>query len=132
MSKSMSRRTAVKAIASTTAAAALLPSVANAEAPTAEAPTAEAPTAEATLADDVASAARVRAGRLKQSVSRWPYNRIPLADFCKAVAAMGLTAIDLLERHLRLGLELLGRSGYEPATSELGAPGLAVPVLAAA
>jgi hydroxypyruvate isomerase len=36
-------------------------------------------------------------GRLKQSVSRWPYNRIPLPDFCKAVADMGLTAIDLLE-----------------------------------
>jgi hypothetical protein len=32
-------------------------------------------------------------------------------------------------RRARLGMELLGRSGYEPATSELGAPGLAVPVL---
>ncbi len=35
-------------------------------------------------------------------------------------------------RRARLGLELLERSGYEPATSELGAAGLAVPVLAAA
>ena len=35
-------------------------------------------------------------------------------------------------RRARLGMELLARSGYEPATSELGAPGLAVPVLAAA
>jgi hypothetical protein len=35
-------------------------------------------------------------------------------------------------RRARLGLELLARSGYEPATSELGAAGLAVPVLAAA
>jgi hypothetical protein len=34
-------------------------------------------------------------------------------------------------RRARLGMELLGRSGYEPATSELGAAGLAVPVLAA-
>src|SRR6266508_554082 len=34
-------------------------------------------------------------------------------------------------RRARLGLELLERSGYEPATSELGAAGLAVPVLAA-
>jgi hydroxypyruvate isomerase len=34
--------------------------------------------------------------RLKQSVSRWPYRDIPLADFCKAAAAMGLAAIDLL------------------------------------
>jgi Peptidase family U32 len=35
-------------------------------------------------------------------------------------------------RRARLGLELLARSGYEPATSKLGAAGLAVPVLAAA
>jgi hypothetical protein len=35
-------------------------------------------------------------------------------------------------RRARLGLELLARSGYEPSTSELGAAGLAVPVLAAA
>jgi hypothetical protein len=31
-------------------------------------------------------------------------------------------------RRARLGLELLARSGYEPVTSELGAPGLALPV----
>src|SRR6185437_7664555 len=36
-------------------------------------------------------------GRLKQSVSRWCYGKIPMPEFCKAVAAMGLTAIDLLE-----------------------------------
>ena len=35
-------------------------------------------------------------------------------------------------RRARLGLELLARSDYDPATSELGAAGLAVPVLAAA
>jgi Peptidase family U32 len=35
-------------------------------------------------------------------------------------------------RRARLGLELLARSGYDPSTSERGAPGLAVPVLAAA
>jgi hypothetical protein len=35
-------------------------------------------------------------------------------------------------RRARLGLELLARSGYEPAISEVGAAGLAVPVLAAA
>jgi hypothetical protein len=34
-------------------------------------------------------------------------------------------------RRARLGLELLARSGYEPSTSELGAPGLAVPLLTA-
>ena len=35
--------------------------------------------------------------RLKQSVSRWCYQKIPLPEFCRAVAGMGLTAIDLLE-----------------------------------
>jgi hydroxypyruvate isomerase len=39
----------------------------------------------------------VKNGRLRQSVSRWPYRSIPLPDFCKAAAEMGLTAIDLLE-----------------------------------
>jgi hypothetical protein len=34
-------------------------------------------------------------------------------------------------RRARLGMELLARSGYEPSTSELGAAGLAVPVLEA-
>jgi len=38
----------------------------------------------------------VTKGRLKQSVSRWCYNKIPMPDFCKAVKDMGLTAIDLL------------------------------------
>jgi hydroxypyruvate isomerase len=37
------------------------------------------------------------AGRLKQSVSRWPYARIPLPEFARACAAMGLKAIDLLQ-----------------------------------
>jgi hydroxypyruvate isomerase len=39
----------------------------------------------------------VKNGRLKQSVSRWPYQSIPLPDFCRACADMGLTAIDLLQ-----------------------------------
>jgi hypothetical protein len=34
-------------------------------------------------------------------------------------------------RRARLGVELLARSGHEPVMSELGAPGLAVPVLTA-
>ncbi len=38
----------------------------------------------------------VQKGRLKQSVCRWCYEKIPLRDFCKAVAEMGLTAIDLI------------------------------------
>jgi hydroxypyruvate isomerase len=39
----------------------------------------------------------VKNGRLKQSVSRWCYQKIAMPEFCKAVADMGLTAIDLLE-----------------------------------
>ena len=45
----------------------------------------------------LSAASVIKNGRLKQSVSRWPYNKIPLPDFCRAVADMGLTAIDLLE-----------------------------------
>ena len=36
-------------------------------------------------------------GRLKQSVSRWPYASIPLPEFCRAARDMGLVAIDLLQ-----------------------------------
>ncbi len=35
-------------------------------------------------------------GRLKQSVCRWCYNKIPLEDFAKAVSEMGIKGIDLL------------------------------------
>jgi hydroxypyruvate isomerase len=37
------------------------------------------------------------AGRLKQSVSRWPYAKIALPEFARACAAMGIQAIDLLQ-----------------------------------
>jgi hydroxypyruvate isomerase len=39
----------------------------------------------------------VKSGRLKQSVSRWPYSKIPMPEFCRACADMGLRGIDLLE-----------------------------------
>src|SRR5690348_3204712 len=39
----------------------------------------------------------LRAARLKQSVSRWPYAKIPLPEFCRACKGMGLAAIDLLQ-----------------------------------
>lgn len=38
----------------------------------------------------------VKNGRIKQSVSRWCYGKIPLDDFCVAVKKMGLDAIDLM------------------------------------
>jgi len=45
-------------------------------------------------------------GRLKQSVCRWPFAKIPLPDFCKAVASLGLPAIDLLnEKEWRVAEE---------------------------
>jgi len=41
--------------------------------------------------------AQPMSGRLKQSVSRWPYASIPLPEFCRAVKALGIVAIDLLQ-----------------------------------
>ncbi len=35
--------------------------------------------------------------RLKQSVSRWPYGSIPLAEFCRQARGLGLAGIDLLQ-----------------------------------
>ena len=49
------------------------------------------------LAPHLTAADGVLAGRLKQSVSRWPYSRIPLPEFCRACKAMGIVAIDLLQ-----------------------------------
>jgi hydroxypyruvate isomerase len=37
------------------------------------------------------------AGRLKQSVSYWPYSRIPLPEFARQSKEIGLAAIDLLQ-----------------------------------
>ena len=37
------------------------------------------------------------AGRLKQSVSYWPYSKIPLPEFAKAAKGMRLAAVDLLQ-----------------------------------
>jgi hydroxypyruvate isomerase len=48
------------------------------------------------LPDDSASSGAARKGRIRQSVSRWPYREIPLPEFSRAVRAMGIVAIDLL------------------------------------
>ena len=50
----------------------------------------------ATLPLSAAAAAPPSTGRLKQSVCRWCYNKIPLPEFFKACAEMGLPAVDLL------------------------------------
>jgi hydroxypyruvate isomerase len=49
-----------------------------------------------TRAQSGAQGRAVTKGRLKQSVCRWCYSKIELPELCKAVASMGLTAIDLL------------------------------------
>src|SRR6478609_2752937 len=43
-----------------------------------------------------AAALTASTGRVKQSVCRWCYNKIPLPEFFKACAEMGLGAVDLL------------------------------------
>ncbi len=53
--------------------------------------------AAARLANAAQTGRVVTRGRLRQSASRWCYRNIPLPDLCKAVAAMGVPAIDLLE-----------------------------------
>jgi hydroxypyruvate isomerase len=37
------------------------------------------------------------AGRLKQSAARWCYAKVPLDDFCRQAAELGLSGIDLVE-----------------------------------
>ncbi|MEX2155503.1 MAG: TIM barrel protein [Gemmatimonadales bacterium] len=48
------------------------------------------------LKGGASSGPRFSVGRLKQSVSRWPFQRIPLPDLCRAAARIGLAGIDLL------------------------------------
>jgi len=38
----------------------------------------------------------IKNGRIKQSVSRWCYSRIPLEEFCTTIKAMGIMGIDLM------------------------------------
>jgi hydroxypyruvate isomerase len=44
-----------------------------------------------------AASAAPPAGRLKQSVCRWPYKQVPLPELCRRAKEIGLTAIDLLQ-----------------------------------
>src|SRR5437667_12244396 len=48
------------------------------------------------LKGSVSPGPRLSVGRLKQSVSRWPYRQIPLPEFARAAAGMGLAGVDLL------------------------------------
>ena len=49
------------------------------------------------LALTPAGRAAAPAGRLKQSVARWCYARIPLDDLCRQAAEMGLAGVDLVD-----------------------------------
>src|SRR3954467_2082172 len=50
-----------------------------------------------TISMHIATEKPLRSARLKQSVSRWPYSKIPLPEFCRACKGMGIAAIDLLQ-----------------------------------
>jgi hydroxypyruvate isomerase len=48
------------------------------------------------LADPIRARSAPPSGRLKQSVCRWPYSRMPLPEFCRRTKQIGFAAIDLL------------------------------------
>ncbi len=50
----------------------------------------------AALIPAAAHAAPASAGRLKQSLARWCYAKIPIDDLCRAAADMGITGMDLV------------------------------------
>jgi len=66
----------------------------------------------------------VTRGRLKQSVCRWCYQRIPLEDFLAQVAAMGLPAVDLLQPE---EFEAAARHGLVVSTGYPGKGGGTIP-----
>jgi hydroxypyruvate isomerase len=48
------------------------------------------------LAPAMSAASAVQGARYRQSVCRWPFARIPIREFFKGAADLGLTAVDLL------------------------------------
>ena len=44
-----------------------------------------------------AKAEPVAAGRLKQSVCRWCYSKVPIEDLCQAAVKLGIQAVDLVD-----------------------------------
>ena len=77
-----------------------------------------------TPASSAAQGRVVRKGRLKQSVSRWCYAKIPMPEFCKAVKDMGLTAIDLLKPN---EWDALDDYGLICSMAYAGAPNSSIP-----
>ena len=62
--------------------------------------------------------------RLKQSVCRWCYQRIPLEDFFKGVKAIGLTAVDLLQPE---EWDVAAKYGLQTSTGYPGQGGGTIP-----
>ncbi len=63
----------------------------------------------ATLLSSLPGAAKEKLeGGIRQSVCRWCYNKIPMEDFARAVAEMGLVGIDLVEPKDYLALKKNG------------------------
>jgi hydroxypyruvate isomerase len=56
-----------------------------------------APMAAVAASTGLAESAAVPAGRLKQSLCRWCYAKVPLDELCQAAVKLGLQAMDLLE-----------------------------------
>ena len=57
----------------------------------------QASAAAALVAPSAVRAASASAGRLKQSLARWCYGKIPIDDLCRAAAGMGITGMDLVD-----------------------------------
>ncbi len=62
--------------------------------------------------------------RLKQSVCRWCYQRIPLEDFFQGVKAIGLTAVDLLQPD---EWDIAAKYGLQTSTGYPGKGGGTIP-----
>jgi hydroxypyruvate isomerase len=68
-----------------------------------------------TVADPLEARSAPESGRLKQSVCRWPYSRMPLPEFCRRTKQIGFAAIDLLfpdEWSVAAGAGLVVSMGY--------------------
>jgi hydroxypyruvate isomerase len=66
----------------------------------------------------------VKNARLKQSVCRWCYQRIPLEEFFKGVKAIGLNAVDLLQPN---EWDVAAKFGIQTSTGYPGEGGGTIP-----
>jgi hydroxypyruvate isomerase len=66
----------------------------------------------------------VKNARLKQSVCRWCYQRIPLEEFFKGVKAIGLNAVDLLQPN---EWDVAAKFGLQTSTGYPGEGGGTIP-----